>query len=202
MSNASLPDGIETTADERLYYACKEVARAVLVTNRGGSADLIDTVARRYLAHALSHQDYVRGRRESDDVIEHAVQYIAGVHAIPPLGTDDVWFASTLSTLIELAVPNSILEGQSCQLLAHLQEGLAEAAAHRPVERADLRLSEDDAREIARLQAAGQEHGAVSDLLDLIERLFHGDLLAPEEKKLFLLASLAAPLTRHVRAQD
>src|SRR5256885_16113785 len=123
MSN-SMPEGIHTEADRILYGACQEVARAVLSGSGGASADVVDTLARKYLAKATSYQDYVRGQRESDEVIEHAIQYIARVHAIPPCGTDVAWFDSTLHALLEIAVPNTGLDDESAMLLPWLQEGI------------------------------------------------------------------------------
>lgn len=46
---------------------------------------------------------------------------------------------------------------------------------------------------------AGSEYGLVSELLDLVERLYHADPLDVETKRFFAVAALAAPLVRRAR---
>ena len=197
-----LPEGIETEADRLLYEACKEVASAVLSGPSGVSADLVDTLARKYLKCAVDHQDFVRGQREDDHVIERAVRYIARVHAIPPCGMDVAWFRTTLSTLIEVAVPNTGLDEETAALLPCLQEGIAVSLAQLPISREEMRLSDEDAGELARLRVSGVENGVVSELLDVVERLFHGDLVDAADKRLLKLAALSAPMVRHDRSSQ
>jgi fructose-1,6-bisphosphatase/sedoheptulose 1,7-bisphosphatase-like protein len=195
----SLPEEFETQADHLLYEACREVACQVLFRNGQASADLIDTIARKYLDVAKRYQDFVRGQRESDEVIAHAVRYIAHVHAIPSMGTDTTWFETSLHVLMGIAVPNTRLNVASANLMPCLQEGIQQALASLPVDREDTRLSPEDASELARLQAAGVEHGVVTDLLNVVERVYHGDLIDKESSRMLMLAALAAPMVRHAR---
>lgn len=187
------------TENTPLYRACIAVAHNVLWRNGATSSDIVETLAQKFHAIAEEHQDFVRKQREHDDVIADAVEYIAHVHALPT-GTDTQWFRNQLAALIEVAVPNTGLSEDAAKLLPHLQEGIRESLADVPVRRSALRIEDDEAKEIHRLEEAGVEHGAVSDLLDLVERLYHGDPLSVEDKRLFQVAALAAPITRQARS--
>lgn len=184
-----------------LERACREVARVVLWNNGAASADVVETLALRFLLIAEEHQDFVRQQRESDEVIANAVRYIAHVHAIPPSGTDTNWFRDTLAVLMELAVPNMGLNEASAKFLPNLQEGVRESLAQASVPRVFTRIEDDDAKTLERMKNAGVEHGVASDLLDLLERLYHGDPLDSEDQRMFYLASLGAPLTRNAREE-
>jgi len=183
-----------------LELACGEVAKQVLWQNGALSSDLVETLACKFLTIAKEHQDFVRRQRESDDVIAHAVQYIAHVHAIPPNGTDTGWFRNQLSPLMEMAVPNAGLTEAAAQFLPCVQEGIRESLAQVAVPRETTRIEDEDAEVLRRMQDAGVEHGVSSSLLDLLERLFHGDPLSEEDKRVFYLAAVAAPLTRNLRS--
>lgn len=185
--------------DQNLFEACKTVARQVLWKNGAASGDVAETLAQKFLAIAEEHQDFVRQQRETDDVIALAVYYIAHVHAIPPYGTDTDWFHDILTTLIEVAVPNSILNEESAALLPCLQQGIAESLASAPVSRQKLRIEDKDAETVSRLQDAGKDYGIASDLLDLIEKIYHGDQLSEEDQRFLYVAAVAAPLTRQAR---
>lgn len=182
-----------------LLSACTAVARQVLQKNGTASFDVVETLAQKFLAIAEEHQDFVRRERESDDVIALAVQYIAAVHAIPPSGTSTEWFHITLSTLMEVAVPNSVLDAESGKLLPCLQEGIRQSLAEVPVSRALIRIEDEDAKTIRRMQDAEIEYGCTSNLLDLLERLYHGDPLSEEDQRFFFLSAMAAPITRNAR---
>lgn len=193
-----MSDGTEHDPLENdLFRACVEVARAILGQNT--SPDVIETVAERYFSIACDHQDYVRGQREGDDVIANAVRYLAHTQAIPPMGTDTAWFMNSLGTLLEVAVPNSVLDKDSERFLDQLQEGIRQSRSTIPVDRKDYVLEDDDVKWMKHLEAAGMECGAVSDLLDLVERLYQGLPLDQDSQRMLCLASLAAPLTRHAR---
>lgn len=183
-----------------LEWACREVAREVLWKNGASSTDVVETLGSKFLDVAKGHQNFVRQQRESDDVIANAVRYIARVHAVPLSGTDTRWFADALQVLIEIAVPNAGLTEESAAFLSNVQEGIRESLAGIPVSRTVTRIDEDDAETLQRMRDAGVEHGVASSLLDLLEKLYHGDPLAEEDQRMFYLASIAAPLTRHERS--
>ncbi|WKB50555.1 hypothetical protein [Eleftheria terrae] len=188
--------------DTPLYKACKYLARRVLSQSGAASSDVIETLADRFFTIAENHQDFVRHQRESDDVIEHAVRYLADVHALPPMGTDVEWFREAMNVLIELAVPNTGLTNDAAKLLPHVQEGIAQSLAGMPVPRSELRIDDEDAQLLKRFEEAGCEHGCTSDLLDLAERIYHGDPLSEEDRRILKLAALAAPITRHARESN
>jgi len=64
-----------------------------------------------------------------------------------------------------------------------------------------MRVEEEDAEVIKKLQEAGCEYGVVSDLLDLVERLQHGDPMNEESRRLWRVAAIAAPMTRTERRE-
>jgi hypothetical protein len=188
--------------EKGLSTACTHLARQVLYGNGSESKDVVETLAGKFLAICEQHQHYVRCNRESDNVIENSVWYLADVHAIPPMGTSTSWFSEAMSVLIELAVPNTALGANSARLMPQIQEGIAQSLANSPISKEDVRLDDEDARTIKLFESAGSEYGIVSDLLDLVQRLHHGDPLDAEEKRLFHVASLAAPLTRRTRIES
>lgn len=189
--------------DEKgLLAACTHLARQVLYSNGSESKDVVETLAGKFLAICQQHQDYVRGNRESDDVIENSVWYLADVHAIPPMGISTSWFSEVMSVLIELAVPNAALGENSARVIPQIQEGIAQALANAPISKENIRLDDQDARTIKLFELAGSEFGMVSDLLDLVQGLYHGDPLDEEAKRLFHVAALAAPLTRRARIES
>lgn len=100
---------------------------------------------------------------------------------------------------MELAVPNSGLTADAARLLPCIQQGICESFSEVPVSRNVMRLEDEEAARIRRLQDAGTEHGSASELLDLLEKLFHGDPLTQEDERFFYLAAVAAPLTRQER---
>lgn len=189
-------------AETRLSTACTYLAKQVLYGNGAESMDVVETLAGKFLSICEGHQEYVRSNRETDEVIENSVWYLADVHAIPPMGTSTSWFSDAMSVLIELAVPNAGLGANSARVMPQIQEGIAQALAGAPISKEDVRLDEEDARAIKQLEKAGSEYGLVSDLLDLVERLYHGDPIDAESKRFFHAAALAAPLTRRSRIES
>lgn len=187
------------TPEADLFSSCIAVAREVLWRNGAASSDVVETLAQKFLAIAQEYQDFVRRQRETDNVIAHAVQYIAHVHAVPAAGTDTSWFRQALSVLMELAVPNAGLTEDAARLLPCIQQGIRESLSDVPVSRNVMRLVDEDAARIRRLQNAGTEHGIASEILDLLEKLFHGDPLTQEDERFFYLAAVAAPVTRQER---
>lgn len=185
-----------------LSEACRETARVVLSKKGNSSSDLVETLAEKYYEIAKSHQDFVRSELDSDVVIEHAVRYIAHVHASPIVGTDTDWFRDTLAALMELAVPNTGLSVEAGKFLPCLQEGVRASLAEIPMPRDSFRINDEETATIERLQNAGCEHGEVAGLLNLVELLFHGSPLTEEGARYFYLASVSAPLTRRARLSN
>jgi hypothetical protein len=103
---------------------------------------------------------------------------------------------------MEVAVPNAGLTEEAARLLPCLQEGIRDSLADVPVPRETLRIEDEDAESIRRMQDAGVEYGVASDLLDLLEKLYHGDPLTEEDQRTFYLSSVAAPMTRRARIAE
>ncbi|MBK6616101.1 hypothetical protein [Ottowia sp.] len=182
-----------------LHGECKYLAKQVLWKNGADSNDVVETLAAQFFELAQDHQQFVREQRESDEVIAAAVRYIADVHAMPAFGADTGWFRNTLHALLELAVPNTGLTSEAARLLPWLQEGIAESLADAPISRNSVRVDEDAARSIHAFEEVGCQNVGVAALLDLVEKLYHGDTLSTEDKTLFRVAAVAAPMTRQAR---
>ncbi|MBN1225058.1 MAG: hypothetical protein JXB23_17550 [Candidatus Aminicenantes bacterium] len=63
-------------------------------------------------------------------------------------------------------------------------------------------ISDEEALIIKHLEQAACEYGVVMDLLSVIERLQSGEKISEEDKRLFEIASLAAPLARYERKDN
>lgn len=185
-----------------LSEACREMARLVLSKKENSSSNLVETLAQKYYDIAASHKNFLNSERDSDVVIEHAVRYIAHVHASPLVGRNTDWFRNNLAALMELAVPNTGLSAEAGKFLPCLQEGVRASLAEIPMPRNSFIIDDEETKTIERLQEAGCEHGEVVRLLNLAELLFHGSPLTEEGARYFYLASISAPLTRRARLSN
>ncbi|UVE65267.1 hypothetical protein L2Y90_15755 [Burkholderia pyrrocinia] len=188
------------TMTTKLKHACNSLARTVLWRNGAESNDVVETLAERFEDIAREHEDFVRQQRETDDVIADAVTYLAHVHALPT-GTETEWFRQALNVLMEIAVPNTGHSEESARMLPHLQLGIRESTANTPVPRAAQRIADEDAKQVQYLSEAGQQYGAVSDILDIVEKVYYGDPLDEDDAHMLYLAAVAAPLTRQARKE-
>lgn len=181
---------------------CMYLAKQVLWNQGGGSSDVVETLGERFLAIAKEHEQYVRENRETDDVIAHAVRYLADVHAIPPMGTDTSWFSTAMEVLMQLAVPNAGVGEEAVKVLPRLQEGIGQAIATAPTSREEMRIEDEDASVIKSFTEAGVQWGLVSELLDVVEKIHHGDPMSDEERRMLRNAAMSAALTRKARQDE
>lgn len=196
-----MPDADPPPGDA-ISIACAELARQVLWRGGAASSDVVETLASAYYEVAQTYRGMFGSvpERNDDAVIERAVQYLAHVHATPLSVTDVQWFDTALGVLLELAAPNTLLDEAAAELLPDLQRGIAESLAQTLVPREQLRVSAADAASIKAFEQAGAEHGPVARLLDLTERMFHGEPLDAPDMGLLRAASIAAALVRQARA--
>lgn len=73
----------------------------------------------------IANQNYyqVEGLQDGDEILLGAIRYL-NVQAIPPLRGNYGWFANSLSTLLEICNPNSIVGGEGIPFLLSLQKGI------------------------------------------------------------------------------
>ena len=73
----------------------------------------------------IANQNYyqVEGLPDGDEILIGAIRYL-NVQAIPPLRGNYAWFANSLSTLLEICTPNSIVRSDGIPFLLSLQEGI------------------------------------------------------------------------------
>jgi hypothetical protein len=108
-----------------LNDACVQLATQVLSSSSGVSADVVETLAARYQDEALQHLEFILGQDRDPNLLTRAVHYIGDAHAIPPMGTDIIWFRSMIDFAVELAVPNAGLSDEGRPFLADVQAGIA-----------------------------------------------------------------------------
>ncbi|QYY33654.1 hypothetical protein K2O51_30880 (plasmid) [Cupriavidus pinatubonensis] len=114
-----------TECELELHQACLELARAILWTASGPSADVVETLACKIVGQCGPHLGYIQTHGADPFIVSRAVRYLANVHAIPVRGTDMRWISEMLECLIELAVPNSTVTDP--QFLHDLQAGIAQS---------------------------------------------------------------------------
>ncbi|ODS91528.1 MAG: hypothetical protein ABS44_00460 [Chryseobacterium sp. SCN 40-13] len=73
----------------------------------------------------IANQNYyqVEGLPDGDEILIGAIRYL-NVQAIPPLRGNYAWFANSLSTLLEICNPNSIVRSEGIPFLLSLQKGI------------------------------------------------------------------------------
>lgn len=73
----------------------------------------------------IANQNYyqVKDLPDGDEILIGAIRYL-NVQAIPPLRGNYAWFANSLSTLLEICNPNSIVRSEGIPFLLSLQKGI------------------------------------------------------------------------------
>jgi hypothetical protein len=115
---------------DALDRACLKLARTVLWKMTGVSNDVAETVATRFAETALHHVDFIVSQQRDPNILTRAILYLDVAHAIPPMATDIRWFDSMLSCVMEFAVPNSGLSGESAAVLHDIRTGIAASLAN------------------------------------------------------------------------
>lgn len=190
-----------TNTEERwkrgLRISCGGFVRKVLWHQPGVSSDLVETLTEQL---ALVAEDYALSADEifgDWEIVCRAIAYLAAIHDGPWQGVD--WFRTSLHIMMELAVPNTGLDSDSAAILPDLQRGIGQALQAVPVDRSELKLSDEDVSHVMFLRDAGEQFGLVSDLLDVCEKISRGEALDESDKWILKLASNAAPFTRIAR---
>jgi len=111
-----------------LLAACCDIARATSWKHKDSqstSLDSIATKAERYKQIALSHVEWLVENQINPNELVAAVQYL-GIHAIPPMGDDEQWFADMLDVIVQLFAPNVGFEKDDdiTQFLGRLRDAI------------------------------------------------------------------------------
>jgi hypothetical protein len=107
-----------------LDEACRKLASQVLWTGKGESRDVVETLAARFRERCEYHAEFIVGQDRDPNILVRAVRYLTQAHAIPPMGTDVLWFDQMMQCLVELAVPNGGLSPEGAELLRDIQVGI------------------------------------------------------------------------------
>ncbi|MFL9966707.1 hypothetical protein PQR02_38270 [Paraburkholderia sediminicola] len=146
---------------------------------------------------AEEHAEWAIEQRGDWQIVSRAIDYMAAIHDGPWQGR--AWFESTLRVLMELAVPNTGLDESSAAFLKDIQLGVNQSFQSAPVAKSELRITDEVAAMVRTFTDAGCEYGLVSDLLDLCEEIYHGEVMSGAARFTLLVAATAAPFVRQER---
>ena len=175
-------------------FACVHFLRKALWRQGAASNDIVDSLAAELTEKIFHWTDWCENLRGDSEVVSRAIRYLTEQHDGPWKGAD--WFVDSIQLLIQLAVPENILDEDSVAFLYDVQQGISQSIQTAPIRKEELRITDSMTKQIKLFQEAGCEYGTVSDLLDLVESLFHGERLQDYQKELLLVAATAAPFTR------
>lgn len=108
---------------QELKAACFELAQALLWQEKPVDVSVIQTMADSLFHEAKSQIHDSDTFLIDDGLVARAVRYITQAHATPQ-GQDLRWFSVTLKTLLEVARPNAVLEGEGLAFAADMMDGL------------------------------------------------------------------------------
>ncbi|WP_124715401.1 hypothetical protein [Burkholderia stagnalis] len=180
-----------------LHYACLRFLRAVLWRQGAASNDVVDSLAIELALVAEDHAEWAMEQRGDWEIVSRAIDYMAAIHDGPWQGRS--WFESTLRVLMELAVPNTGLDESSAAFLSDIQRGMNQSLQSAPIAKSEMRVTDEVAAMVKTFTDAGCEYGLVSDLLDLCEEIFHGEVMEDGDRFTLLVAATAAPFVRQER---
>jgi hypothetical protein len=180
-----------------LYYACLRFLRVVPWRQGAASNDVVDSLAAELTLVAEEHAEWAIEQRGDWEIVSRAIDYMAAIHDGPWQGK--AWFETTLRVLMELAVPNTGLDESSAAFLKDIQRGVGQSFQSAPVAKSELRVTDEVAVMVRTFTDAGCEYGLVSDLLDLCEEIFHGEVMSDTDRYTLLVAATAAPFVRQER---
>ena len=180
-----------------LRASCGRFVRKVLWHQPGVSGDLVETLTEQLASIAAGYAGYADEMHSDWQIVGRAIEYLSVVHDGPWQGAE--WFRASLDVVMELAVPNTGLDSDAAAFLADLQRGIGRALQAVPVDRRDMKLSDEDVSNVMTLTDAGEQFGLVADLFDVCEKISHGEPLDESDQWILKLASNAAPFTRVAR---
>jgi hypothetical protein len=108
-----------------LTDACFELARVLKWSRTPAGEVEVGALAEKLNAIAMErvHDDDRLGI--DVPVVTRAVAYLTQAHAIPPMADDTDWFGNMLDAVLEVARPNSALDGSAREFLKDMRDGIA-----------------------------------------------------------------------------
>src|SRR5262249_42367834 len=111
-----------------LADACFELARVLKWSKDGPASEMeIGGLAERLNAIAMERVHHRDTLGRDVPVVARAVAYLSQAHAIPPMGDGTEGFGHILDAVLEVARPNSGLDGQAREFLKDMRDGIAVA---------------------------------------------------------------------------
>jgi len=114
---------------DALQRACYSIARETMWTREPVDVDRIQAISDSFFKHALDLEKFVADMGRDPNIIVRCAEYLARVHAIPPMRDDTRWFIDMFDALMEVAVPNSGGTRDSERFFQDLEEGIATSRA-------------------------------------------------------------------------
>ena len=110
---------------KKLKEACFRVAQGTLWDMKPVSLEVIQQHADRLFEEAKIQYEIIEGLGGSIPLVTRAVCYIEQAHAIPPIKNDVRWFRDTLRAVLEVACPNTGLQGEAREFLIDMLKGIS-----------------------------------------------------------------------------
>ena len=115
----------------KLYEVCYDLAALfysqednLKIEDTEGHISDISNAADNYYGIALDYSFSFQNLGENTEIIIRAIKYIQYVHAMPIHKDNYQWFDHVLSTLIELACPKIIIDGEARDFLNDIVDGI------------------------------------------------------------------------------
>lgn len=106
-----------------LRQACFELARITKWDLKPVDTAAIQSLADRYYEIASGQ---VNAEMDIDEgLVARAVNYLANVHAMPPMGENTSWFSDSLRVVLEVARPNAGVNDENKEFLKEMLNGIA-----------------------------------------------------------------------------
>lgn len=108
--------------DKELLNACLDLARTTKWVRK--PIDVSDLMGFAGKLEAIS-KCFVSSELDIDEpLIARAIRYLAHVHALPVMEEDTDWFKEMLRAVLEIARPNTHVDGEARLFLKDMQDGI------------------------------------------------------------------------------
>jgi len=111
--------------EKLLRQACYEVARTTKWDTKPIDTQKINDHCERLFEIAKERATYGQELGITIPLVTRAIIYLNQAHALPPMRDNTEWFSNMLDALLEVACPNSQLEGEARKFLKDLINGIS-----------------------------------------------------------------------------
>jgi hypothetical protein len=116
------PSMSPTTNTEEVAEACLELALNIKMIDKPITSHEARDLAREFAQIATGFES---DKLDIDrPLLARAIRYLAHVHAMPPMGDNTEWFTNMLTAVIEVARPNTAVDGEAKLFLRDMLHGI------------------------------------------------------------------------------